>query len=415
MPVTKIYNSSDWQIFSYQPEPGSFVLDFSQLNGPDVLGNGSDGLALADYEIGGISISEGADVDYGVIHNLQVSSMQVTFIVRDFTIDDINDFFVGTRIFARVNNGNGTLSPYSDMFDGIIDSVQVDVLPGEDFSTINVSAMSHATNVLNADLGITKNETDLKSVLVNNALAASNITFYVADPSDYNFKGTARESKTVGEWATDLALCDFMQMRDTVRPITVSTGTLETAVVSTFYSPQLFRLKTNGTSAGTLDETNISSVTLDWSGQGSPTGVTLTNYTDSATIYQYGSSQSGAGGSVSYSATVDVKNLAQMTAIGQELLKMTKAFRPISVTATIANEYQELDFKDVNLPRLDLPGEYFNVPYYPENLYFLGDTITIDLPAQGVDNLKMIVVGRTLEITPDNWTTTYNLWKGFTN
>jgi hypothetical protein len=45
----------------------------------------------------------------------------------------------------------------------------------------------------------------------------------------------------------------------------------------------------------------------------------------------------------------------------------------------------------------------------------VGDTVAIDLPDQGFSNVPMLVTGRTMEITPDNWTTTYNLWKGFTN
>jgi hypothetical protein len=54
-------------------------------------------------------------------------------------------------------------------------------------------------------------------------------------------------------------------------------------------------------------------------------------------------------------------------------------------------------------------------PAYPTNLYFVGDTITIDLPELGVDEVDMIITGRDIEVTPDYWKTTYTLWKGFTS
>jgi hypothetical protein len=415
MPVTRIYKSSDWQVYTYQPEPGSFVLDFSQLNGPDVLGTSGGGVVAVQYEIGNISIVQGGSVDSGVIHQIQPSLMSVEFIVKDFNTDVINDFYVGTTVTADVFNGNFTATERTPMFSGVIESVQVKVIPGEDFSIISLECVSYSRNVLNATLGITKNETTLKGELIETALVANNLTIDLIDYSNYQFKGTARESKSVGEWITDITLCDFSQFTDHPTPVGLITGaSYSDLIVFVNPYPRVEIKKNVGVSAGTLDENIIFDLNLDWSGVDSPTVVTLTNYTDSSIVYQYGSTQEGSGGANAYSATVDVKNLNQMIEIGDQLLSMTKSFRPVVVSTITATENQEITFKDSLITNLG-GGPAYDIPWFPENIYQVGETVEIDLPDYGIDQQKMIIVGRTMEITPDNWTTTYNLWKGFTN
>lgn len=410
---TLTYTSDFWKLWTYQTQAGSFVLDFSQLNGADVLGNGTDGLAVTDYPIASVSIHQGSTLDYGVVHTIAPASAEVTLNVKDFTADQINDFYVGTAVAITVDNHNGTAEPWAWMFSGVIDSASVTFMPGEDYATISISATGSSANTLNAGLNVTKNETTSKSALIQAAATAAGIAIGF-DTSAYNFKGTARESKTIGEWAADLALCDFMQMRDTPQPLYVYQPfpTSTTWYVSYYTAPYFAITKYTGTSAGTLDETDITDVQLDWSGAGSPTGVTLTNYTDQAIIYQYGSTETAAGGAVTYSNTVDLKDITQMTAVGQQLLAMVKAFKPITVNTITATNYQSVVYKSTNLP-----SDYGTVDiiWKPQNLYEVGETITIDLPDYGIDNNNMIIVGRTITVTPDNWTTSYDLWKGFTS
>lgn len=413
--TSRTYLATDWKLWTYQPQPGSFVLDFSQLNGTDVLGNGSDGLAVTSYDVAGVSISEGGDMTDGVIHSLTPSTATITVNVKDFTTSMMNEFYVGTSVLLALTNPSGYFNSYTWMFYGRIDSAAVSVIPGEDYSTITISASAFSANQLNTDIGITKDETTAKSTLISNAFTATTGSLLPLDTSAYNFKGTARESKSTGEWLTDLALCDFMQMRDTPYAYYVNQQTPSdptTWQVSWVSGLRMAITKNIGTSAGTLDDTMISDVQFDWSGAGSPTGVNLTNYTDSSIVYQYGSTQSSAGGAVSYSATVDVKNLTQMTAIGTQLLAMVKAFKPIVVTVDTATNNQTLNYK--NVTALGSYDPTVDINAYPENLYQIGDTVTIDLPDFGVEAENMIVIGRNIEVTPDNWTTTYTLWKGFT-
>lgn len=412
--TTSTYLATDWKLWTYQPQPGSFVLDFSQLNGTDVLGNGSDGLAVSSYDVASVNISTGGPMDSAVVHSLIPETAEITVNVKDFTTDVMNDFYVGTAVFLAVDNPSGYYNSYTWMFYGIIDSASVSVMPGSDYSTISISARAFSSNQLNTDVAITKNETSTKSTLIM-AGATAAVTSVALDTSVYNYKGTARESKSLGEWLADLALCEVMQLRDTAYAYYVNQISYlypETWQAYWAYNIRMVSTKTTGTSVGTLDENSITNIELDWSGAGAPTGVNLTNYTDSSIVYQYGSTASGAGGSVSYSATVDVKDVTQMAAIGTQLLAMVKAFRPITVTTTTATNGQTVTWKDVDVEgSIDLT---VSIPAYPANLYQVGDTITIDLPNLGVDAVDMIVIGRNIEVTPDNWTTSYTLWKGFT-
>ena len=410
---SKLYKSSDWKLWTYQPQPGSFVLDFSQLDGSDVLGDGSDGVVVSSYDVSELSISSGGQIESGVIHPLSPTTATVTVNVKDFTTDVMNDFYVGTTIFLSVESPTPFANPYAYMFTGVIDSANVLVIPGEDFSTITIQARSYSSLQLNTDVGLTKNESTNKSELISTAAATVGTIVYL-DTSAYNFKGTARESKSLGDWLTDLALCDFMQMRDTYLPAYVYQFDLSPSTWLVVWDRNMrFRItKNTSTSVGTLTDADITDIQLDWSGAGSPTGVTLTNYTDSELVYQYGSTSADAGGAVSYSATVDVKDLTQMTAIGQQLLAMNKAFKPIQITTTTATNNQSLIWKDITLDSDFGEVTFF---YSPDKLYDIGETITIDLPEFGVDEVDMIIIGREINVTPDNWTTTYNLWKGFTD
>jgi hypothetical protein len=414
--ATKIYNPNDWKIYTYTPELGSFVLDFSQLNGPDVLGTSPGVRTLVDYQISNISIQEGGLPDSGMFLPIQPSIMQAEFIVKDFVTTDINNFYVGTSIQIIYDGYQNTNLTSNEMyvFTGFVSSASVQISPGQDFSTISITADASSRRALNSSMNIKRDETTLKGNLIQAAANANGISLAV-DAGAYNFKGTNNESKPVGEWLSDLALCDLMQFTDDIKPaaaVLVGPG-----LVDLFFSGGAeLRVKENlNTSVGTLDGSVLTDVQLDWSGSDSPTGVTLTNYQDSTIVYSFGSTVSDPGGTVAYSATVDLKDLTQMTTVGKKFLGMVKAFRPIAVSVGIARSYQNVEYNLSSVPIIGSPGNFAQFYAYPKNYLFIGDTVTIDLPDNGINSVDMLITGRTIEITPDTWTTTYNLWKGFTN
>jgi hypothetical protein len=398
--TTRTYNSSDWSIWTYVPEAGSFVLDFSQLDGPDVLGTTGGSMQVLDADIASVSLISGSEGDQGIFLPITPMTMQASLSIKNFTADDANKFYVGTDVWLTLNNEETTPDPDFDLttpfFIGRIRDFKVDVRPGEDFSSVNLSCSSDLEDDLNTLIPVTTDTVLSKTLLVVNYAAEagirlSPINFQSSAYSIYNFATTRKEVKSYGDWLQDIYTCDMTMGFDSVTP---EFGWLWGANAA---------ISTVGTPVKTFGDEDISDVVFGWSGAGSPTGVNLTNYFDNEIVYQFGGSSNSQN--FTYNATIDVKDIEQMSAVGQKMLSMNKAFRPVEVSIETARTYQEITFDDRYL------GSY----YYPTNLAQVGDTVAIDLPGQGFTSVPMLVTGRTIEITPDNWTTTYNLWKGFTD
>jgi hypothetical protein len=382
------------------PEPGAFLLDFSQLNGPDVLGTTGGSMQIVDADIASVSLTSGSDVDQGIFVPITPMTMQVSLSIKNFTATDANKFYVGTDIWLTLDNESGYSEPNfgltTPFFIGRIRDFSVDVMPGQDFATINLSCSSDLEDDLNTLVPVFTTTTLSKTLqVVNDASEAgirlSPINFQSSAYSIYNFATTRTEVKSYGDWLQDIYTCDMTMGFDSVTPFS-----------SIWLWGANAALSTVGTPVKTFGDEDISNVIFGWSGAGSPTGVNLTNYFDSELVYQFGGSSNSQN--FTYSATIDVKDITQMAAVGQKMLSMNKAFRPIEVATETARTYQEITFDD-----------RYGVFYYPNNFAQVGDTVAIDLPDQGFSNVPMLVTGRTIEITPDNWTTTYNLWKGFTD
>jgi hypothetical protein len=326
--------------------------------------------------------------------------MQASLSIKNFTATDANKFYVGTDIWLTLDNESGYSDPDFDLttpfFIGRIRDFNVDVRPGEDFATINLSCSSDLEDDLNTLVPVTTSTTLSKTLQVINYAAdagirLSPINFQSSAYSIYNFATTRTEVKSYGDWLQDIYTCDMTMGYDSVTP-----------EIGPWLWGANAALSTVGTPVKTFGDEDVSDVVFGWSGVGAPTGVNLTNYFNSDLVYQFGGSSNSQN--FTYSATIDVKDINEMSAVGQKMLSMNKAFRPIEVATETARTYQQITFDD-----------RYGVFYYPTNLAQVGDTVAIDLPDQGFSKVPMLVTGRIMEITPDTWTTTYNLWKGFTN
>jgi hypothetical protein len=398
--TSRTYNASDWSIWTYVPEPGAFLLDFSQLNGPDVLGTTGGSMQIVDADIASVSLTSGSQVDQGILLQITPMIMQASLSIKNFTATDADKFYVGTDVWLTLDNESGYSEPNfgltTPFFIGRIRDFSVDVIPGQDFATINLSCSSDLEDDLNTLIPVITDTVTSKSLVVVNAadeagIRLSPINFQSTAYSVYNFATSRREVKSYGDWLQDIYTCDMTMGFDSVTPFS-----------SFWLWGANAALSTVGTPVKTFGDEDISDVLFGWSGVGSPTGVNLTNYFNNELVYQFGGSSNSQN--FTYSATIDVKDITQMAAVGQKMLSMNKAFRPIEVATETARTYQEITFDD-----------RYGVFYYPTNLAQVGDTVAIDLPDQGFSNVPMLVTGRIMEITPDTWTTTYNLWKGFTN
>jgi hypothetical protein len=410
---SRIYKSTDWQIWTYVPEPNSFILDFSKLNSVDTLGLTTGSVIPLDAKISEISITNGSEISNGIFSDIQPGSLNATLVIDDFDISISKKFLLNQDIWVTYKNAQSWDDPIfgknTPAFMGKIRSSSISVDPKSQITTVDITATTVTEDNLNYQLRITKSFS-YKQSLIRNACESVGINFA---PKFFGgqmktFADTKTEVKTLGEWLADCSITDMVIIYDIIEATAGIPGELrwEPFIETNFnYIDSPF-----GYPITPVTEINLIDLQMDWSGAGSPTGVTLTNYSNPDLVFQFGSSATDlTSGAFNYSGTVDVKDINEMVTLKNEMLSMFKTFAPISITTQIATNYQDIVFDD---------DYFYNVPGYylaPKGLVKIGFPVSIDLPSYGINNQKMMVTGRTMNITPDNWTVTYQLWKGFTN
>jgi hypothetical protein len=405
--VTKTYLTEDWKIWTYKPVDDRFVLDLDKLNDADHPLSATEGtIAKIDALIAGITINEGGQIEQGIFSSLEPASMTVEMSIKNFVTDDARKFFIGSEIWATHANGATVSNTYNGLgknsiyFMGRIRSFNVDIQPGADFSTVSIFATSRTEDDVNTLITITKDTTSQKKNLITDAAYNQAGISLTATALDYNFANTATETKSFGEWVTDLNICDLDVIYDQpyADPSQAANNTVwrQRVIAKENFWAGIYWGFSND---------DIIDAQLDYSGASAPTGVTLTNYANNALVYQYGTGATSGTGSFNYSNTIDVKDITQMQTIGQKMISMTQSFRPISITTKTATNYQDITYREFD----QLSNSRW---FYPVNLVNVGSVNIISFNNLS-ENVTCIVTGRTLEITPDDWTTTYQLWKGF--
>jgi hypothetical protein len=418
---TRTYLPTDWSIWVNQSETGSFIWDFSEWDNGDVWGTTGNTFSAVDLQIENITFTEGSTISQGIFSQATPNTLNVTFNTQDFNTNLASKFLNGSSIELRLKNEN-TESQLEQtvFFMGYIDSVSCDVQPGSDFATISVSATSVTSKALNTLVSITKNTTSEKGELITTALDPFGFVIL----TDVNhFANSDTEEKTVGEWLQDALVSSLYYPDDPglfsgIFQESVGNGITETFVGGVYYinfnyastfsirpakNPEIIK--------GTFDADNITNVTVGWQGEGSPTGVNLTLASNSSTTYKKNAEDNGQPGMFTYSGSVDVKNLTELTRVGNTLLEMSRKFAPMQITAVRAKTYEEITFQQIDFTihdEIEYPT-WFRL----RNDINIGQQVGVELLNYGIDD-SLLVTGKTHEITPDSWTITYDLWKGFT-
>jgi hypothetical protein len=418
--ITKTYSRTDWEIWTYVPVAGSFVLDFSKLNGSDVLGSTDGSMQISTDKIASIQVQEGGPVNNGIFTEAIPARLLVTLNVFGFTSALASKYLVGTAIWLTYKNaetyGDPVMGTKTPMFIGKIRSFNVDVQPGEDMATISIEATSNTEDDLNTLVTMYRNDSVLKDSLLASSAAAYGIptNFYSeTGPGLYLHYPPAigvNETKSYGEWVAEFVTSYVNIVRDDVTPALNNW----TSTTRSWYFNQ--GIKTTASFAGqtarsNIDSTKIIAMQMDWDGAGAPTGVNLTNYYTPALTYQIGNSQgSSTGGASIYTQTVDVKDSTEMVAVANRMLSSTRTFAPVMIAVKIAINNQSITFLEDTL--LDYGGTPRSVWIYPQNLLRIGETFSITISKYSISSYSALVVGRTINVTPDDYTVQYNLWKG---
>jgi hypothetical protein len=416
---TRTYKTTDWSVWTFVPEADSFVLDFSQLDGTDVLGLTSGSMQQLDIPISAISLSEGGQPGNSILPTVQPQSLDVSLSIKDFTRSDTQKFYVGKPIWLTLTNaqtiGATTYGFETPWFVGVIRDFQVTLDPSSDFADINIQATSNATDWLNYQLSLTKNTTDGKDVVFNYAMAADPdaplLSWGYGPPdypeSPYNYANTATEIKTMGEWIDDAINSDQPIYRDQFFIATSASPGYVT------YLPEFKGKCYTQDFSLTFDSSTINSIEYGWDSNDAPTAVSLTLANDSEIVYNTQKPAQDSLGSVNFSTSIDVKNLTQLSLIGQKLIGQNKSYAVVSFTDVLAQDNLDLVYRDIR--DFGGAGTDYAAWLYPYQLANIGEVITIDLPDYGFEPQQSVVVGRTIEVTYTNVLVTYQLWKGFTN
>jgi hypothetical protein len=391
--TTRTYLPTDWSVWIYKPVAGKFILDISQLNDATAPLSSTNGvLEVADLQIASMIISQGSEVSNGFLTELNPGTLELTVLIENFQKEMSNQFLIGTRIGITCKNYNSSAD--SIYFKGFISSFSVSLNPQSNIATVSISALSILANTVNLQMNISKVAGADVFTSIQDAIPAAtggqlSIDSYTPI-TGATWPATKNEVKTIGEWLSDLGATQLF------RPQINFGGSVNNNYHSIYYySPN----DDEWAPVFDFDESNITEMNLDWSGAGSPTGISFTNFYDSNITYSYGLGVlDSSGGAFNYSATLDVNGSSQMASIGQKILSLNKTYQPVTITTITARTYGQIDF-----------GVATSYP-----IPAIAEKVRMNISANNVNNAESFITGRTIEVTPDNWTTTYNLWKGFT-
>lgn len=402
---TRTYLSTDWQVWTQINPTGSFVLDFSVLDGTDVLASTGGTMTVSTDKITNITISEGQPTYQGIFNDLVPRTLTLSLLIKDFTPSVANKYLVNTPIWVTLKNeqtlSDSRFGKTSPQFIGTISSFVAEPATDSQFTSVTVTAISQTTTDLNQLVTIQQSSsTEMGAAIYYGALNSGitiGITKNLLAPGTYQFPTIATpQTRNLGTWLDNFRVAYDHQLYEAFALTSVNGSGEITVDQQIRNEPSIF------TTQATFTDSNILDMQFDWVGSGSPTGVNLTLYSDSTVSYQYGNTGSQIGANV-YNYDLDVANLSQLASSGQNKLFHTSKYLPITVRTKTAQPFQPITFQE----GINAFGSYWvNVA----NMGVMADNIAINSTKFGI-NETMRVVGKTQEINPDGWFTTYNLWK----
>lgn len=405
MARTTTYDSDGWKIWTYNPVSGYFILDFTKLDDATAPLSATEGtITQLSAEIASIVINEGTTTNGSIFSAPTPSTADVELELLDFVKTDANKFLAGTEIWITYTNGElydnnyANLGRNTPIFMGKITSFAVNVEPGTNIAIVSISADSNTAEDFNTLIPINTSSGTDKNVAIQEAAATygiySNLVLYAT-----TFYPRGNVVKSYGEWIAEMCATELLVPTDNTDVYSITGAIGSRSIV---YKPGVRTFSRTSTSV-TFDETQIIGATVDWSNGVAPTTVTLTNEGDSSIVYQKGSSTAGG---YTYSADVDLVDISWMTQKGDSMVNYKKNFVPTQIRTITARTNQSIEWADSGLT--------YAVYVKPKYLAKVGQRIAVTLTDQGFTAETMAVTGRRIEITPDTWITTYDLWKGFT-
>jgi hypothetical protein len=407
--TSRTYLASDWQVWTYEPVAGKFRLDFSALNGSDVLGAVGDvgGMAVLDMDISYIGLQDGERPNQSVFGIISPGTATITASVTGWDKALVQELYPGKSLAITLKNqATIDIDVYkrnSVYFLGVIAGSTFTVDPINLVTTFNIEGLDVLGMALNQSMEVSRSTTATKSSSLNTALTAnsnlfdSHLEIITNGDLTVNYETTTTEIRSLGAW-----LEDWIQ-------------TL-LGIPATYYAYQLGNLKrvvslnpleVQPTSGATITGDVVTNLTMETDGADVPTSFNLSNSTLS---YSFGTSEANILSlPTQYTATLDVNGAGQLSQISDRIRTYIPRLSPTEITVTTATTYQPIIFDNAQVGN---GGQY----YYPTNFWRNGTDVNVYLSflATGgvTPNYYTKIVGQSHEITPDLWQTTYQLLKG---
>lgn len=387
--ITRTYHPTDWNLWTFVPQAGTFVLDFSLLDGPDVLGTSSGAMTQSTGAIERFTLTEGTPTINGIFNDITPNTLSISLQFKDFTVSEMNNYLIGQRVWLTLDNDGVTDNPligYQNLyFDGYINSSSTTADPESDFITLNLECLSNSQKDLATLVTIVRDNTQEMGDQINDAANTYSIKTYLRGSmtlggARYHFANGTRTT-TLGDWLRNYHVAHQRLVYESVW------------YNYTFadYDASWREISNIIDDTATITDEEIISCELGWVGADSPTSVDLTLYSDNSQ-YQYGTTNNNFIGSFNYTDTVDVKDIGELSVVGQSMLNIPKTYGITSLSTLTGCIYQPITFSSGNL---------FNISN-------IGDIMTITLDKYGI-NKQMLVTGRTFEVDTTNWITTYQV------
>ena len=405
--TSRTYLSTDWKIWTYKPVSGAFRLDFSLLDGSDVLGSTNGTIDVLDLDINSISITDGSLPSQSIFGQLEPATANISASYSGWSESVIKELYPGKFLAITLKNESATdidlFGKNSVYFIGNISFSNFEIDPINNITTFNIEAQDIFSAALNQSIEVQRSTASTKAAQILLAINSkpelfdSRIVFGSDIDMTAQFESSSLESRSLGQWLDDL-IATYVSIPEC--QYALNGTTLERRV--TFQA-----LHAKPTSGIQITDNDVLAITMATDGADIPTSFNLSNSTTS-----YNNAISGNSIltlPVNYSSFIDVNGVSQLEQIATKITSYAPQLSPVQITVNTATPYQSITF-DNSQPQSG--GIY----YYPERSYANGTNLDIylDYFATGgvTPHYYTKIVGQNHQITPDYWQTTYYLMKG---
>jgi hypothetical protein len=402
---TRTYLPTDWKIWTYKPVSGAFRLDFSLLDGSDVLGQATDlgTIGVLELKINSIQLNDGQQPNNGVLFDFVPGTMSLSAQLLNWDETLVKELYNGKQIFLTLKNESSYSHPIFGQntvyFIGTIDFLDIEIDPINRVTNLVITALDGFGTAMNTPITVDRylNKLDQFTTGLISAKNAGRVSQYIS-ATDFT-GGIGSTWEPTGVTYETFSFGDLLQDCITSGVNTISayylqntSGLLEHRLVGV-------TIPAKPVSGTAIPETIITNVLIGSDGGNVPTSFSLSNSTSN---YSYGMELANTlTNQTIYNKTLDIPT-NELNIIADKISQYTANTQPLQVTIKTAETYQPILFDD------RIPGSHY---IYPKNHYINSVPVTTSLSFTG-KTYYHYVIGTSHTITPDDWQTTFQLWKG---